>query len=66
MLKTQFRGGNQIDRVELPYVPLPEVVAHVFNAETWYLAPAQTSLRGTGLINNRVARGSVILIFEMK
>ena len=26
-------GGNGIDRVELAYIPLPEVVAHVFNAK---------------------------------
>ena len=35
--KLGSEGGNRIGRVELPYIPLPEVIAHVFNAKMWYL-----------------------------
>ena len=31
--KLHSEGGNRIDRVDLPYIPLPEVVAHVPNAK---------------------------------
>ena len=37
--KLNSEGGDRIDRVELAYMPLPEVVAHVFNAKIWYLCP---------------------------
>ena len=45
-------GRNRIIRVEMPYIPLPEVVAHVLDTQTWYLDPAHSRhIRSTGLMN---------------
>ena len=59
--KLNSEGGNRINRVELPYIPLPEVVAHVFDAKTWYLCPDyEWLIRGTGFNTSiRVHSGGV-------
>ena len=41
--KLNSEGRNRIIRVEMPYVPLLEIVAHVPNAQTWNLDPAHKS-----------------------
>ena len=37
--KLNSEGGSRIGRVDLPYIPLPEVIAHAFN-EKMVLDPA--------------------------
>ena len=51
---------NRIGRVELPYIPLLEVVAHAFNGEMWYLDPAQTSYARYRVNPSLVITGSEI------